>query len=174
MKFFIVFFFITSFFFSNINVSAQTNIVFLDLDRIVNESLAGKNMISELENLHKKKIIDFKKTEEKLKNEETKIVSKKNLLSKEEYQKEIKLLRGKVKKYRTQRKNSTDSLTQKRLAGNKKLLQLINPILQNFSTTNSIDIIIHKRAIILGKSNKDITKEILDLVNKTIKKINLD
>ena len=158
MKFFIVFFFITSFFFSNINVSAQTNIVFLDLDRIVNESLAGKNMISELENLHKKKII----------------VSKKNLLSKEEYQKEIKLLRGKVKKYRTQRKNSTDSLTQKRLAGNKKLLQLINPILQNFSTTNSIDIIIHKRAIILGKSNKDITKEILDLVNKTIKKINLD
>jgi outer membrane protein len=175
MKYLVLFLFITFTTIVGTKLSAETKIIaILDLDRVVNQSTAGKKMISELENLHKKKLEDFKKIEENLKSEETKIVSKKNILSKEEYQKEINILREKVKKYRIQSKNLNDNLTNKRLSASKKLLQLINPILLEFSKSNSIDIILHKKTIILGKSDKDITNKILELVNKKIKKINLE
>ena len=175
MKYLVLFLFITFTTIVGNKLSAETKIIaILDLDRVVNQSTAGKKMISELENLHKKKLEDFKKIEENLKSEETKIVSKKNILSKEEYQKEINILREKVKKYRIQSKNLNDNLTNKRLSASKKLLQLINPILLEFSKSNSIDIILHKKTIILGKSDKDINNKILELVNKKIKKINLE
>jgi outer membrane protein len=173
MKHIIFFILLLSTFATTVKVSAETNIAILDLDIVINNSIAGKNMIKTLENLHKKKIDNYKKIEEEIKNEETKIVAKKNILSKEEYQKEINILRQKVKNYRTDRKNSTDILTKKRLEASSKLLKLINPILLEYSTANSIDIILRKKTIIIGKSDKDITKQILELVNQKIKKIEI-
>ncbi len=42
----------------------------------------------------------------------------------------------------------------------------INPIIENYMKNNSIDIVLDKKQIFVGSVNKDITKEILKLVNK--------
>ena len=52
----------------------------------------------------------------------------------------------------------------------KKLLKLINPILEEYSSKNSISILLHKKDIVIGSTKLDITPTILDLVNKKIKK----
>ena len=50
-----------------------------------------------------------------------------------------------------------------------KLLLLINPILEEYSSKNSISILLQKRDIVIGNTNLDITLKILDLVNQKIK-----
>ena len=50
-----------------------------------------------------------------------------------------------------------------------EFLKLINPIIQEYMEEKSIDIIIHKKNIFMAKSKNDITKDILNIVNKKIK-----
>ena len=50
-----------------------------------------------------------------------------------------------------------------------KLMDLINPIISDYVTKNSINIVIDKKNIIIGKKSYDITNEILLLVNENVK-----
>ena len=53
----------------------------------------------------------------------------------------------------------------------KLILKNINEIISEYSTKNSISMIVEKKSIIIGKSELNITNDILDLLNKKIKKI---
>ena len=60
--------------FSSMTVYAESKIVYIDLQKIMKVSKAGKNISSQLEKIHKTNIANFKKTEDKLKKDEEKIV----------------------------------------------------------------------------------------------------
>ena len=55
----------------------------------------------------------------------------------------------------------------------KLILKNINEIISEYSEKNSISMIVEKKSIIIGKSELNITNDILDLLNKKIKKIDL-
>ena len=55
----------------------------------------------------------------------------------------------------------------------KKLIETLTPILAEYSQKNSISYIIPKQSIIIGKSELDLTKTILEILNSKIKKIKL-
>ena len=55
----------------------------------------------------------------------------------------------------------------------KKILDILNLILSEYSAKNSISLIIDKKNIIIGKSELDVTNQIMDLLNKKIKKVDL-
>ena len=50
-----------------------------------------------------------------------------------------------------------------------KLMKEINPIITNYVKENSIQIVLDKKNILIGKNEYDITEIILDKVNKEIK-----
>ena len=81
-------------------VSAENNVAYLDITLMMSKSLAGQSIQKQLEKKHKKNIEVFKQTEEEFKQKEEKILSKKNVLSKEDYEKEISKLRTEVKDFR--------------------------------------------------------------------------
>ncbi len=56
----------------------------------------------------------------------------------------------------------------------KKFFDIITPILENYSKSNDISIILRKKDIVIAKTNLDITNEIIELVNSKVKKINLN
>ena len=60
------------------------------------QSIAGKSIKKQLENLHKKNLEKFKKSDEILKNKEKKIIAQKNILSQEDFQKELTNLRSEI------------------------------------------------------------------------------
>ena len=167
------FFFIVFFLGFNTSISSQSNIVYIDMEKIMSKSKAGISIRKQLEKMHKSNIDEFTKTEKNLKEEEKKLLSKKNILNKEEFEKQISSLRKKAVEYRETRKKKIDDLTKKRLEATAKLLDTINPILAQYSKDNSISIIIQKKNIIIGKSELDITSEILKTVDKSISKISL-
>ena len=61
-----------------------------------------------------------------------------------------------------------------RLEATQKILEVLNPILSEYSAKNSISLIIQKKNIVIGKTELDITSQILDLVNLKIKSVNFN
>ena len=150
---------------------ASNIIAYIDMDQILNNSNVGKNAVSDLENNHRKKLQNFKKIEESLKKKERDIISQKNILSNEEYEKKINNLRIEVRNYRNDRKKSLETLTEKRIEISQKFLKKINPLIAEYAKEKSISLIIQKKNIVMGKTELDITSEIMDLIDKKIKKI---
>ena len=174
MKYFLRFFFIIFIIFCSSSSYSESLIVFLDMDKIMLQSKAGKSITIQLEKLHKKNIDTFKKKEEELKNKESSIVSQKNVLTKEEFEKKINLLRKEANEYRIKRRDLINSLTKKRVDAQNKLIKSINPILADYSKKNSISMIIQKKNIIIGKSELEITDDILEILDKSLKTIDLN
>ena len=98
------------FIFSKISLSNENKLVYIDLNKIMNNSKAGKSITAQLEDNHKKSILELKKIEEKLKKEETEIISQKNILTKEEYEKKIIDLREIARKFRKERNENINNL----------------------------------------------------------------
>tara|TARA_B100001540_G_scaffold24066_1_gene19664 strand:- start:1290 stop:1814 length:525 start_codon:yes stop_codon:yes gene_type:complete len=154
--------------------SAESNVAFVDMQYLMDKSLAGQSLKKQLENLHKKNLDYFKKEEDFLKKKEQEVISKKNILSKEDFQEEISNLRNKVKNYQAERNEKINSLTKKRLSSMETIIKNLSPILAEYSKENNISIIMDKKNIIVGKTELDITKKILVLLDKKIKKIKLN
>lgn len=166
--FFILFFSIISF------VKAEINIAYIDMQYIMDNSLAGKSLKKQLEELHKKNLSYFKKKEESLKKNENEVIAKKNILPDEEFQKEISKLRTDVKNYNLERKDKINSLTKKRIESMESIVKSLSPIIADFSKENNISLIVDKKYIIVGKTELNVTKKILDILNSKIKKIVLN
>ena len=95
-------------------------------------------------------------------------------MSKEDFQKEISILREKANEYRISRKEKIDKITKQRLTATAKIINELKPILAEYSDKNSIALIVEKKNIIIGKADLDITKDILGLLDKKITKVTLD
>ena len=149
-------------------------VVYIDMDKVMNETVAGKSIVEQLEKIHNTNIAEFKKIEDKLKNEETAILSKKNILSNEEYIKEVNLLKKKINDYKEKRKKIIDSVAKRKSEATMNLLKELNPILADYSTNNNISIIMRKKDLVIARSELDITIQIIDLVNSKVKKIKLN
>ena len=156
------------------NLFAQEKVVYVDIDYIMANSKVGKNINSKIEKTHKDNIATFQKKEKELKKKEKEIIKQKNIISKEEFEKEIQELREQASKYRNLRKEKIDKITKQRLSATAKIVNELRPILAEYADQNSISIIIQKKNIIIGKSSLDITTEILELLDKKISKIKLD
>jgi len=162
------------FLYSNIVIAENSKIVYVDVDRIINQSTAGINLLKQIKNINTKNASKFKKREQELIEIENKIIKKKNVLSKEDFEKQAKALNNDVANFKQEINKSRKALAQKKLEATTKILNVLNTILSEYSSKNSISLIIQKKNIVIGKSELDITKPILDLVNAKIKSVKLN
>ena len=155
-------------------VNAENNFSYLDLDLILSASLAGKSISNQIliiqENNNKK----FTKQQKKLLEQEKSIIGKKNILSKEEFDKSVLAFKKDVNNFKKKRAELIKKTNNQRLKAMKLLLDKLNPILAKYSDDKSISLIVQKKNIIIGKSELDITSDIMKLLNKEIKKININ
>ena len=159
---------------TTISKSENLLIVYIDMDKVMNETVAGKSIVNQLDKIHKLNIAEFEKIESELKSEEALILSKKNIISEDEYIKEVNILKKKIEEYKNSRKKKIDSVTQKKATATTNLLKQLNPILANYSKEKNISIILRKKDMIIARSDLDITNAIIELVNSKVKKIKLN
>ena len=161
------------FFIINPIKAIDLKIVYINTDKILNESKVGKDIKKKLDSINKKNISKFEKIEKGLIEEEKKISQQKNILSKEELEKKIKVLQEKAIKFNNDIKKNKNELIQKNKRSTGKILISLNSILSDYASKNSIHIILQKKHIVIGREDLDITSEILDIVNQKIKNIKL-
>ena len=158
--------------YSNMALS-NNNIYYVDIDFIMNNSLAGKSILKKLNEINKSNQNEFQKIQKNLLDEEKKIISKKNILSEQEYLKEAELFKKKVEDYKLSRNKKINDISKMKNNSQKKLIETLTPILAEYAQKNSISYIIPKQSIIIGKSELDLTKTIIEILNSKIKKIKL-
>ena len=155
-------------------VFSNEKIVYLDVEKIMKDSLAGKSIISQLKKKRESSISKFKSREKDIFEKEKKLISQKNVLSKEDFEKKLKDLRNDVSNYQKDRNKSSNEITKSRVNASTKLISKLTPILEEYSKKNSIRIIVQKKNIVMGKKEDDITKDILELINQKVKSIKID
>ena len=149
-------------------------IVYLNIEKIMKESKAGQSIIKKINETNQKNLKKFKKIEEDLKNDEQDLIAKKNILSEEEFTKKFNLLKKKINDYKILRQNTIQDITTKRRNASSKFFKQINPILGKYASDNDISFILQKKNIIMGKTEFDITDDILKIIDKEISKIKFE
>jgi len=149
----------------------HSKIVYIDINQILNESSAGKNALNELENNIKSQNSKFSSKEKELIEEEKKIITQKNILSEKDYNEKLVNLSKKVNDYNLYKSSQMKKFNDKKISLRNKFIELINPIIADYASSNNIDIVIRKEQMIIGKTELDISTSILKLVNKKISKI---
>ena len=155
-------------------ISYSENIVYIDIDFIMNNSLAGKSITSNLEKSYKIEDDNFKKIGNELKNKEKNLISQKKILNEEEYKKKVNILVNEINNYKESKKIFLKEFNSKKIESTKILLNKINPILADYSKENSIGIILQKKNIVIGKKDLDITQDIIKILNNKVKKIEIN
>ena len=166
--------YILLFFVISLSSYSSEKIVYLDVEKIMQESIAGKNIIAKIKKKRETTISKLKTKEKEIVEKEKKLISQKNVLSEEEFKKKIQDLRSDISKYQKERNNASNDIARTRIKASTNLIKKLTPILETYSKENSIRIIIQKKHIVMGSKEDDITKEILNLVNQKIKSIKVD
>ena len=169
-KYYLLFFFLIF----HTNLFAEEKIFYLDVNFLLSESEAGKFINNELQIINNKNIEEFKKIENSIKTEEEKLLKQKNILKEEEFNNKVNKLREKYKSYQELKNTKNNDLKILRDKAGNQILKIINEILAEYSTKNKISLIIEKKNIVIGKTELDITKNILVLLNDKIKKVELN
>ena len=147
-------------------LSAKENIVFIDLNYVLNKSNDGKKILEELKNISEINKEKFNKEERLLEKERNDIKKLKNIISKDEYNKKVSLFQEKVKIYNKEKSNILKSFENKKKKELDIFFKSLNEIMNVYMKENSISIIIDKKNIVMAAVKNDISNEIIDLVNK--------
>ena len=172
VKFFVII--LITYYFNISHADESSSIVYINMEKVMNKSLAGKSLIEQLDKMHQLNIEEFKIAEDSIKSEENKIMSQKNLLSEEEFNKKISSLKKKINNYKKNRKAKIDNVTKMKVDATNKFFEKLNPILADYSKKNNISIILRRKDIVIAKTDLDITDKIIVLIDSSIKKIDLN
>ena len=157
----------------SVSVNAEQKIVFVDMDRLVSISKPGSSIFNQLKDINKKNLNFLKEEEKKFKEKEKKLIAQKNIISEKDFKNKINELKSEINNYNQDRKEKIKKFNKLKIENTNNLLKLINPILAKYSTENEISIILQKKDLIIGKTELDITDEIITIINNEIKEFKI-
>ena len=150
---------------------SSEKIAFVDIDFIINSSEIGKKLNKNFNEKIKKEDDRLKQKEKDLKSKEDKILNQKNVLSEDELNKLLADFRKEISNFKQERISINNKFRDQKLKETNTLVSNLNNILANYAEKNSISLIIQKKNIVIGKSELDITKDVLDIFNSEVKSI---
>lgn len=157
------------FFFLNFSIShSNEKTVYLDIDYVLNNSNFGKSIYLELDKLNKKNVDLLNSKEKEIKDKKDSINKKKNIVSEKVLNEEISSFNSEVEAYKLEKDKIVKNFKKKKKEKLDNFLKEINPIIQEYMKNKSIDIVLEKNQIFIGNSSKDITTDIIELVNKKL------
>ena len=157
----------------SVSVSAEQKIVFVDMDKLISVSKPGSSIFNQLKDINKKNLDFLKEEEKRFKEKEKKLITQKNIISENDYKNKINELKSEINIYNQNRNEKIKKFNKLKVENTNNLLKLISPILAKYSTENEISIILQKKDLIIGKTELDITDEVLTIINNEIKEFKI-
>jgi len=156
-------------FFYNINVYSYDKVAFIDIDYLIKNSTIGQNSLTKIEKLNSKNIEILKEREKILKNLDNEIKIKQNIISEDEYNKEVNLLKNKIKEFNIEKNKMVNEFNTFKENELDSLFKKINPIIQNYMNKNSIEILLDRKNLFIGSISSDLTKIMMNEINNYTK-----
>ena len=156
-------------FFYNINAYSYDKVAFIDIDYLIKNSTIGQNSLTKIEKLNSKNIEILKEREKILKNLDNEIKIKQNIISEDEYNKEVNLLKNKIKEFNIEKNKMVNEFNTFKENELDSLFKKINPIIQNYMNKNSIEILLDRKNLFIGSISSDLTKIMINEINNYTK-----
>ena len=164
-------FFIVFLFFNLSIAHSNNNIVYLDVQYIIDNSKLGLLYKSKI-SINQKKLKNLLIEDEKiLKDKEIFINDKKNILKKEELDENLKEFKKMFENYNNKRNESRNKIVKEKNKFTSEILNILNPILTKYVEQNNIVLVIEKKNILIGAKVLDITEQILEVFNSETKNL---
>ena len=146
-------------------VFADNTVVFIDINLLIENSNFGKKISQDLNKIYNNDIKKINLIEKKLIDQENEIKKVQNIISKEELDNKITKLRKDLNILDEEKKNTSKKFNDMKNTKFKDFFDAINPLISDYMEKKSINIIIEKKNIFIGKNTHDITNEILEIIN---------
>ena len=170
MNFFQRFIFIISLILLSSNNSFSVEkIAFIDIDYIIQNSSIGKKMLTEINNIDKKNVDKLKKKNKTLKDLELEINNKKNIISEEAFKLEVISFRKKLQDFTNEKNKMANEFNDYKKKKIQDIFEIITPVINEYMENNSLDILLDKKNIFIGRKKVNLTEELLDEINNKIK-----
>ena len=148
---------------------AHESVAYINLDFLFKNTNIGKEIIKKINSLDEQNIKQIKLEEKKLKQKETKLLNEKNLLSKEIFNKNLNELKNEIKNFNNENIKNKKKIQKIKNEELSEFLNQIQPILNTYMEKNSLNILIDKKNIFMGKTELDITEKIINIIDKKFK-----
>jgi|TARA_B100000780_G_C21028385_1_gene412279 Skp family chaperone for outer membrane proteins len=159
-------FLLTTLFLFYVSNSFSENFVFLDFNKVLNQSKAGASAQVQLKKKFQSESEKYKKIEKDLKKNETDIISQKKIITNEEYRKKVDVLRKKVANHQNNKQTSFKNIAKSRAKAKNDLLEKINPIIKKYMEENKIRLVVDKDSVLMGDATLEITNQIIKSLNE--------
>jgi len=157
-----------SFFFFSTSMSEEKT-AFIDVDFLLQNSNIGIKILKNINDLNIKNIDQLEKKNNSLRDLENEIKNKKNIISEQEFKKEVNNFQEKVKLFNKEKNKILNDFKDFRNTEIEKVFKAFNPIISDYMKKNSIKILLDSKNIFMGSKDSNITKEILEKINNEIK-----
>lgn len=174
LKLLSIFFIIFQFSFLSLNANEMEKIVFININYIFENSNAGKDLYKQIIKENENIEIEINKYKTQIENEKNQIISQKNVLAVEEYNKKIFMIDEKIKQMNADIAEKKENFNLFKNKIENIFSNKLNIIIQEYSIQNSIDIILKREQLLMAKKELDITENILKLFNQKFEKINIE
>ena len=149
--------------------NSEEQIVYLDLDNVINSTKAGKSILSILEKSKKSALLKFEKKEKDLKKIEEEIKKQKNVISEDEFKKRLIEFRKEISKFQKDKQKVVNEFNQKKQVEFGEFFKKITPIIEQYVSEKKIDIVLDRKNVFVASKKKDITQEIINIIDSKIK-----
>ena len=149
--------------------NSEEQIVYLDLDNVVTNTKAGKLILSKLEKSKNSALSKFEKKEKDLKKIEEEIKKQKNVISEDEFKKRLVEFRKEISKFQQDKQKVVNEFNQKKQIEFGEFFKKITPIIEQYVSEKKIDIVLDRKNIFVASKKKDITQEIINIIDSKIK-----
>ncbi len=170
MKFYNRLFLILIFFFLNITqINSSEPIAYIDIDFIIKNSEIGKKTLNSINTLNDNNINELKKKEKLLKDLESEIISRRNIISKENFDNEVELFKEKANKFKEDQLKMVDNFNNYKKKELDDVFSKISPIINAYMEQKSVKILLDSKNILIGRNDLNLTDEVLKEINEKVK-----
>ena len=144
-------------------------IAYLDIDFIIKNSDIGKKSLERINDLNKENINSLKKKEKILKDLEIEISNKKNIISKDAFDKEVINFRKKVDKFKVEQNEIIKDFNDYKKKEIDEIFKKISPIINSYMEKKSVKLLFDAKNIFMARNELNLTNDILEAINKAAK-----
>ena len=155
--------------FSQPALYAEVKIAYFDLNYVIDKSNAGLKILKKLDSLNNSNLKKLNQKKDEIDKGNIEIDKIKNVISEEELKEKKNKKKVRIKEYNELKVSLSNKINNTKNKEVQELIKKIKPFLETYTKENSIEIILRKESIYLSKNKYDITKDILEIVNKKLK-----
>ncbi len=156
-----------------LSAQAETKISVVDLDILLNESKAGKSIQAQLKSKRDSFQKEFAEKEKNLRDDEKKIIEKKDKMTAEEFSVERKKFEAKLLETRKLLQVRKTSLDKGLTGAMQELRQHIMKVTSELAESTKTQLVLNRDSVVIVEKSMDITSDVLAKLDATVSSIPL-